>query len=371
MRIVHIAETLGSGLLEYVIQITRHLPQDEHLVVFGNTLDGKPADATALQAFKTKFPLSNVQLFQWKEVQREVKPLQDLKSILSLRRLLKDIGPFDVVHLHSSKAGFIGRLVFFLDRRKEKLYYTPNGAPFLRLDVSLGKRKFFAQLERFAHSLAGHILCCSKSEYDAYVEQNMKPLGYINNGTETTNHLDLADGLALPKITVCTTGRLSNQKNPALFNQIAQAFTGNPQIEFVWIGEGELRSDITSPNIRVTGWLTKEQVREELLKSHVYLSSALWEGLPFAVLEAMSCGKALLLKQAVGNVDLVQDSTNGHLYDNADQAITYLQNWLDHPAKISQMGEASLQLCANQFNAQANFSKMREVYQGNLQVVER
>ncbi|WP_066511423.1 glycosyltransferase [Rufibacter sp. DG15C] len=371
MRIVHIAETLGSGLLEYVIQITRHLPQDEHIVVFGNTLDGRPADAVVLQDFKDKFPLPNVQLFQWKEVQREVKPFQDLKSILSLRRLLKDIRPFDVVHLHSSKAGFIGRLLFFLDRRKEKLYYTPNGAPFLRLDVTLGKRKFFAQLERFAHSMSGQILCCSKSEFDAYVEQGMKPLGFLNNGTEITNHEPKLNDVAHPKITVCTTGRLSNQKNPALFNQIAHAFVGNPKVEFVWIGEGELRSDITSSNIRVTGWLTKEQVREELVKSQVYLSSALWEGLPFAVLEAMSCGKALLLNRAVGNVDLVQDGKNGHLYDNATQAISFLKEWLDNPEKITQMGEASLHLCASQFNAQANFSKMRALYQGNLEVVER
>ncbi|GAA4298947.1 glycosyltransferase [Nibribacter koreensis] len=369
MRIIHIAETLGSGLLEYVIQITRHLPEDEHIVVFGNALEGRRATASVLQEFKAKFPLPNVQLRQWEEVQREVKPIPDLKSIWSLRKLLKELGPFDVVHLHSSKAGFIGRLLFFVTRRKEKLFYTPNGAPFLRLDVTMSKRKFFAQLERVAHSLAGEILCCSKSEYEAYVEQGMKPLGYINNGTETTpegaTHLPGQPS----KITICTTGRLSNQKNPTLFNQIAQAFTGDTRIEFVWIGEGELRSEITSPNIRITGWLTKEQVRQELLNSQVYLSSALWEGLPFAVLEAMSCGKALLLKRAVGNVDLVEEGVNGHLYDSAQQAINLLYSWLENPGVITQMGKASLHLCARQFNAQANFSKMRELYQGNSAVV--
>ena len=369
MRIVHIAETLGSGLLEYVIQIARHLPQDEHLVVFGNALEGRPADATVLQEYKAKYPLPNVQFLQWKDVQREVKPLQDLKSIRSLRRLLKEIGTFDVVHLHSSKAGFIGRLLFFMDRRKEKLFYTPNGAPFLRLDVSPGKRKFFAQLERFAHALSGQILCCSKSEFNAYVEQGMKPLGYINNGTETATRLSSNGAPEAPKVKVCTTGRLSNQKNPQLFNQIAQAFTDHHRIEFVWIGEGELRDHIISPNIRVTGWVTKEQVREELMSSHVYLSSALWEGLPFAVLEAMSCGKALLLKRAVGNVDLVEEGINGHLYDNAAQAVAFLQEWLERPDAITQMGQASLQLCTSQFNAQVNFSKMRELYQGNTAVV--
>ncbi|QHL86549.1 glycosyltransferase [Nibribacter ruber] len=369
MRIVHIAETLGSGLLEYVIQITRHLPEDEHLVIVGNALEGKRATAPVLQQFKAQFPFSNVQLFQWEEVQREVKPLSDLKSVWSLRRLLNSLEPFDVVHLHSSKAGFIGRLLFFLTKRKEKIFYTPNGAPFLRLDVSLGKRKFFAQLERFAHSLAGDIVCCSKSEYEAYVQQGMQPVGYINNGTETSTILP-SNGQG-KKIKVCTTGRLSNQKNPALFNQIAQAFVGNPAIEFVWIGEGELRSAITSPNIIVTGWLTKDQVREELLSSQVYLSTALWEGLPFAVLEAMSCGKALLLKKAVGNVDLVEEGQNGSLFDTAEQAVSLLNHWMENPDRIHQMGEASLRLCDQRFNARNNFSKMRELYQGNLQVVEK
>ena len=41
--------------------------------------------------------------------------------------------------------------------------------------------------------------------------------------------------------TIVTTGRAMRQKNPALFNQIASAFTDNAQIQFIWIGDGNER----------------------------------------------------------------------------------------------------------------------------------
>ena len=51
--------------------------------------------------------------------------------------------------------------------------------------------------------------------------------------------------------TVYTLGRVTYQKNPEMFNEIAKRL---PDIRFVWIGAGELEDKLTAPNIFVTGW---------------------------------------------------------------------------------------------------------------------
>lgn len=54
----------------------------------------------------------------------------------------KKIDNIDIIHLHSSKAGFLGRIVSFLLGKSKKTIYTPHAISFLRLDVSPKKEKF-------------------------------------------------------------------------------------------------------------------------------------------------------------------------------------------------------------------------------------
>lgn len=51
-------------------------------------------------------------------------------------------------------------------------------------------------------------------------------------------------------------------------------------------------------------------MRKEL---NVYLTVARYEGLPLAVIEAMSLGKAIVASDVVGNRDCVEDGYNGRL----------------------------------------------------------
>ncbi|MFS8630836.1 MAG: glycosyltransferase, partial [Bacillales bacterium] len=74
---------------------------------------------------------------------RELSPIQDFRSSLQLKKLLKELNP-DLIHLHSSKAGVLGRLAnSLLFSNKKQIFYTPHGYSFLRLDVSATKRKLY------------------------------------------------------------------------------------------------------------------------------------------------------------------------------------------------------------------------------------
>lgn len=60
-----------------------------------------------------------------------------------------------------------------------------------------------------------------------------------------------------------------------------------PEIEFVWIGDGELKSRLLADNIKVTGWVNKAKALDILNDTDIFLLTSLWEGLPMALLEAM------------------------------------------------------------------------------------
>ncbi|MQJ98206.1 glycosyltransferase, partial [Escherichia coli] len=137
-----------------------------------------------------------------------------------------------------------------------------------------------------------------------------------------------------------TCGRITEQKNPTLFNQIAAAFAQRQDVKFVWIGDGEneQRALLTSTNIVVTGWYSKAEVESTVRAADLYLSTSLWEGLPFSVLEALSLGKCLLLSDCVGNRDLVKDGYNGFSFLTAEEAIGRIEWLMQNREAIRQMG---------------------------------
>ena len=309
MKIVHVVECFAGGTFNFISALTNKLNTEQHIIIYGIDRDNTPHD------FKEIFPDGTI-FYEWKNAKRNINPIKDLKALIELCKILRRIKDIDVIHLHSSKAGFLGRIAAFLLRKTDKVLYTTHAISFLRLDVSLKKRKVFVLMEKIGSLFGGQIIACSKSEMEAIKAKGIKNVIYINNGIEPI--MLKASKKKLGKFTVISIGRLSIQKNPRLFNEIAERFIDYKDIEFIWCGDGELRHELTSPNIRVTGWIDKDEIIDNLSKADLYLSTSLWEGLPLSVLEAMSIGLPLILSNCIGNVDLKIDSN--YIYSQAKEA---------------------------------------------------
>ena len=183
----------------------------------------------------------------------EFKSFKRSKSFYGNYINIKKIDDIDIIHLHSIKQVF-GRIVSFLLGKSSRTIYTPHAISFLRLDVSPKKRKIFIWMERFASFFGGKIV--TQSEKEAIEEQGIKNVTFINNGIkklQIEKKVNTSD-----KTTIISVGRLSIQKNPKLFNDIALEFIDNPNIQFIWCGDGELKSELTSPNIKYTGWIEQK-----------------------------------------------------------------------------------------------------------------
>lgn len=353
MKIVHVMECFAGGTFNFLVDLTSELSNEEHIVIYGTNRENTPKN------FKELFN-KNVKFIEWKTAQREMKPLKDIKALWELYTILKKIDNIDIIHLHSSKAGFLGRIVSFLLGKSKKTIYTPHAISFLRLDVSLKKRKIFIWMEKFASFFGGKIVACSQSEKEVIEEQGIKNVTFINNGIKPLQ-IEKKENMS-DKITIISVGRLSIQKNPKLFNDIALEFKDNSNIQFIWCGDGELKSELNSPNIKCTGWIERKELECYLVNADIYLSTSLWEGLPLSVLEAMSVGLPVVLSNCVGNRDLVRD--NGFLYKDKKEATNNINELIENKELINKKGYNSKILMDNNFYIKNMSISYLNIYKG-------
>lgn len=354
VKIVYIIEALGGGVYTYFKSLLPFLDQQEgktiYLIYSGKRKEVNP------DKIRGDFPKS-VHLIEV-DMERNLAPIQDIKATLKIRKILLEIQP-DIIHLHSSKAGVIGRWAAAISRIKAPVFYTPHGYSFLKLDISKNKRNLFYNIEKYTQKIfGGTTIACGESEYE--MARKIGPSTLINNGIR----LEQINAYRAPhfnkRLTFGTLGRILPQKNPELFNQIALL---HPQYDFIWIGDGENRNLLTAPNIKITGWSTNNlEIFPLLNQVDVYLQTSLWEGLPIAILEAMALKKPILATDIAGNRDLVEPGKNGYLFQSATDTLTLLKKF-ESKIEIEKMGVASSNMVLEHFDTEKNFEKMLKIYE--------
>lgn len=355
MKIVHVTECLAGGVLTFLVNLTSQLDKEEHIIIYGKR-DNIPDNVEALFS-------KNVSLIYWKHAQREIRPKQDFLAFMELLHRLKNIAHIDILQLHSSKAGVLGRVAARILGLQKRTFYLPHGVSFARQDVSSRKRNFYILIEKVANTFAGKVIACSRSEKELLISHGIKNVIVINNGIKVS---ETEPDYKIPghPLVFGTVGRITYQKNPKLFNEIAVHFQGDKRVRFLWIGDGELRNEIQeNEQIQVTGWVTPNEVQHYLNQIDVYISTSLWEGLPLSVLEAMDCGKPLLLSDCVGNVDTVKNGANGFLYHTVADAIEMVEKILLIPSQsILQLERNSYQMVNKNFSLKSSKAAYESLY---------
>ncbi|RDV16442.1 glycosyltransferase [Pontibacter diazotrophicus] len=361
MIVVHVVEPFAAGVAVFVRSLTETMPDELHIVIHGER-----NQVMSAKEVKHSFPKKNVRFIRWKSAQRSINPLKDLLALNELYKILRRLkrkNLVDAVHLHSSKSGLLGRIACRM-AGIEKVVYTPNGAPFLSGGNSLNNF-FYQQLERFGNRIGGEVVCCSASELVEYKKRGIKAT-YVNNGISMAFASEPSKPKAANgKFCIITTGRIENQKNPSLFNTIASYFEEFDQFEFIWAGDGVEKPCLTAKNIKVTGWVPSVQIKELVAQADVYISTSVFEGLSFGVLEALALRKPVLLSECVGNKDVIKRGVNGDIFTNQTEAIIKILSYFNNRDMMDIMGQHSHDICTAEFDMNQNFSSYKMIYQGN------
>lgn len=296
IRVLYVIESFSTGVYAIVRDIACNLnPKLFEIMVIHSLRNDSPTD------YKIDFSQANITL--------NYVPMASLKDYLKAIRYIREkIQTFqpDTIHLHSSKAGFLGRLAAHRKSYKN-LLYSPHGFAFLRTDVPVMKRWIFLQLEKWVNWYTpGIIIAVSKGELTQALRITKKSVA-INNFIDTSL-IPVNDNPS--GFDIVTSGRIAPQKNPTLFNTIAKAL---PHLTFLWIGDGPLRSQLDAENITITGYISRKQAIDHVSNATIYLQPSLWEGMPVSILEAMAAAKPVVASDIIGNKDLIQDGVTGFL----------------------------------------------------------
>ena len=362
MKVVHVLESTATGTLSIVCMIANRLVRDGHEVhVIYSERDETPRDLHAL--FHSDVVLQHLQMKG-----------PSLTSILfGMRRRLVDLKP-DVVHLHSSFAGFLGRLSTVFCLPSTAFLYSPHCISFMRSDVGRLKRFLFAALELLACVKFCTYIGCSESECAAIRRHLRRHAVLIENATDGTvaDRIDdrarLANSSAVRR--VVTVGGIRTQKNPQLFAAVARSFRRN-NTEFVWIGDGDLNLKRTrlDAGVSVTGWLPRVAVIDAVARADVYLSTSSWEGMPVSVIEAMSLGTPVVASRCPGNIDVVRNGATGVMYDTASEATALLERVMDDKAFGNAIKSRAQDEARERFSEDRFFGNLALVYASRLERV--
>ncbi|WP_300564510.1 glycosyltransferase [uncultured Acetatifactor sp.] len=314
-KILFIVEAMGGGVFTYIVDLANELVNVFDMYIAYAVRKQTPAD------FMNYFD-KRIHLIEVRNFKRAISLPKDIRAFFEIRDISKNVQP-DVIHLHSSKAGALGRWAF--NGKKIPLFYTPHGYSYLMQNHSIVKRTIYKIVETICGRRNCITISCSAGEHQES-QKFTRNATYVDNGIDINELQKLIDSTVISKerpSIVFTLGRICYQKNPALFNQIALAM---PNEKFLWIGDGELRKELTAPNIEVTGWTERGEALKYLLQGDVFLLTSLWEGLPIALLESMYMKKPCVVSNVIGNRDVIKNGVNGFVCDDVSEFVDAIKS---------------------------------------------
>jgi glycosyltransferase involved in cell wall biosynthesis len=350
IRILHISQSNG-GVLEYLKMLIKYMDTEKFEFYL---LASKEYEEERKNFEKIGCKLDTIVMV------REISPNLDLKSVIMIRRYIKKVNP-DIIHLHSSKAGALGRIAsMFLNI---PVVYNAHGWAF-DMGVSQRKKLMYVYVEKILAKYTDVIINISDHEKSSQLKCNIKPKRYtevIYNGIDLKRYetkyniskIKKEFNIPLNAFVVGMVARISAQKSPESFVKIAQKLKEKLNCcYFILVGDGELRSDVEQlineyeldNNFLITGWI--DEVPKYISLFDIGVLTSKWEGFGLVLAEYMAAGKPVIAFNSGGIPNVVEDYYNGLLFDYGD-----INGFCNAVMKVKNNSELRKKLITNGYKA--------------------
>ncbi len=257
----------------------------------------------------------------------------DIHLIARLRAYVRRHGPFDILHCHSTKAGFIGRLGFW--GAVAPIVYTPHGPLTMCPSLAWGVRLALRGLEVGLSCRTWAIIAVSEQEADhlASLGISRRKLFVVPNGVGRAARSEKLRSAARSRMAIhgdqVVVGAVGRLERPKRVDLVLRAVSGlpcevRPKIRVAVIGGGslepELRSLASSLDIaHLVTWVGEVEDAGSLMTGlDVCVLATDYEAMPYVLLEAAAAGVPLVATRVGGVENLVTDGLNGFLVERGD-----------------------------------------------------
>lgn len=313
---------------------------------------------------------------------RAIDPWRDAQSYRQLQRVIRDFRP-EVVHTHSAKAGFLGRLAAW-KLRVPAIVHTVHGAPFHPYQ-NIAARTLFRACEAHAARRCHALISVADAMTDLLVTAGVAPrekFTTIYSGMKVEPLLAADEhrqrmraelGFADEHLVIGKIARLFHLKGHAdVIRAGAEVIQANPAVRFLFVGDGLLRDRLQqqidaaglAEHFRFAGLVPPARIPEYIGAMDMLVHASLREGLARALPQALIAGKPVVSYDVDGAREVAIDGETGFLVPPRWQALAEPLTKLAADGELRRrLGQAGRTRFADQFRHETMTRRIRELYQ--------
>ncbi|MCA1185676.1 MULTISPECIES: glycosyltransferase [unclassified Saccharopolyspora] len=302
-----------------------------------------------------------------------IAPADDLRALLRLTALLRR-GSFDVVHTHCAKAGALGR-VAAVRAGMRRIVHSYHGFPFHEFQRAPRRRTYLA-VERALGRVTDVALCVGTGVAVEAVRRGLIAPDRVRTTGVAVPPVPVDPkrarrelGLPAAAVVVGAVGRLVYQKAPEDW-VAALAALRRPDVTGVWIGDGERAARVRAAAARLGARVVlagdRADAPELVPAFDVFVQPSRYEGLPLAVVEAMSAGVPVVATAVNAIGDVVVPGVTGLLVPPArpDLLASAVSRLLADPELAAGLATAARQRVLGAHTAAALAADLAAAYRG-------
>lgn len=258
---------------------------------------------------------------------------------------VQDSETFDIIHSHGGVGGFYGRLMKKHNPNIRSVH-TIHGIHYLNIDSFLMKNAS-KSIEQYLVQFTDKTICVSHSDYTTAISNRIADESktvVIQNGIDISKYVNegknppIMDELGLTKenFIIGNVSRFDVQKNQKLIIQASYYLVKKyPEMRFVLVGDGKLLKQMKqyakesnlSDVVIFAG--EKENLHDYYSIFDVFVLPSLWEGMPYALLEAMASKIPVICSNIPNHLEIIKNNysaltVNPHLMDDFFHKISLL-----------------------------------------------
>lgn len=315
-------------------------------------------------------------------LRRSIDPWRDTVSYFELKRAIHDFRP-DVVHTHSAKGGFLGRLAAW-SLGVPAIVHTVHGAPFHSYQ-NAAARNLFRWCEWYAARRCHALISVADAMTDLMVNAGVAPRDkfttiYSGMDVEPFLQADLHRAAMRSKlgyepqhIVIGKIARLFHLKGHGdVIRAAAEVVKANSNVRFLLIGDGVLREQLQmqiddeglSQQFRFEGLVPPSEIPRYIGAMDVLVHASLREGLPRALPQSLIAGKPVVSYDIDGAREVAINGQSGFLVQPQWKELVQPLIRLAADSELrSHLGLAGRQRFTEQFRHEFMTRRIRELYE--------